>query len=158
MSEEIIIMISRELSDEQKKEVTDQKLIIGKWFKEQRIKNWEKLGFKEPMSPHAMGLFFGFAKSTASKRIFDLESGKHIPPRARLEIMCIQLGYPPAACYHRGPYERYLAKELEHAQALDEAAKRHERGKAAYDRHMRQMGYTNEGEVKTEIEATEEYA
>ena len=65
-------MIIHELGDEEKQLVKDQKLIIGKWFKEQRIKNWEKLGFKEPMSPHAMRRFFGCAESTASKRIFDL--------------------------------------------------------------------------------------
>lgn len=151
-------MIIHELGDEEKQLVKDQKLIIGKWFKEQRIKNWEKLGFKEPMSPHAMGLFFGFAESTASKRIFDLESGVHMPPRERLDIMCIQLGYPPGACYHTGPYKRYLQEQLEHAQALMEADQRHDAGKAAYDRHMREMGYTDTVELKTEVEITEEYA
>lgn len=153
-------MRSNKLNAEQKQTLRETDLVIGKWFKEQRIKNWKKLGFSEPMSAQAMGEWYGFAPPRAARRVFDIENGKNIPPRKTLNRMCMMLGFIPQAMYHTGPYKRYIQEQLAHAQALQESFNMHERNQAALNKHIAYMERDTVKEESTADKAkvSEEYA
>ena len=152
-------MRSNELSEEQELTLQETDLVIGKWFKEQRVNNWKKLGFSEPMSPQAMGEWYGFSAPRASRRIFDIERGKNLPPRKTLHRMCMMLGFLPQAMYNTDPFLRFRAEEEEHLKALKKSREMHIRNAAAHDKHMAFVeSDVSEDTQAEEVETIGEYA
>ena len=155
-------MRSNKLSKEDQEILAIQNLVIGKFFKEQRVNNWKKLGFKEPMSAQAMGEFYGFDKKHAARKVFEIENGRNIPRRKTLEEMCLRLGYPPRAMYHTGPYDRYKEGVKAELKALEAAHKKHAKSASAHERHMAflegDVSETSTIEEVEEVEAIGEYA
>ena len=124
--------------DQINQKVEDQDLIIGKWFKHQRINRWKELGFPEEMSFQAWGVFFGFTKISATQKISELEKGR-LPHRKVLEKMCIMLGAHPGDMYDRGPYDAYVAEEEEKLEILKGIKERNAATLPGLQQHMRDL-------------------